>query len=69
MRKLTLKELNNKLKEKYPFEDIEFLTYQSMKEECQIQCNCCGTVYKLGRAESAFKKKNYFCSKCNDTPD
>lgn len=69
MRKKTIEELNKTLLEKYPQDNIHFIKYQDMKSECQIECDNCHTIYTFKRAEGVFKRKEYFCHKCKDTPE
>lgn len=56
--------LEKRLKERFPNEQFEVLTYVKMKERAQVKCLTCGTIYN-SIAESYIKKtKVCFCSQC-----
>lgn len=66
MRKLDIKDIDEKLKLKFPNEQLKTLEYQDMKKPFSVQCLSCQTIYHYQRAENVFRKK-CCCSKCNDT--
>lgn len=56
--------LEKRLKEKYPDEEFEVLSYTKMREPAQVKCLKCGTIYN-SIAESYLKKnKTCFCYAC-----
>lgn len=54
-----------KIKNRYPNEDLTVLQYTSAKEPGIIRCNKCGSIYKLKNASNFLEKsKKKICSKC-----
>lgn len=69
MRKISYEELNKRLKDLYPDEDLEFIHYETMKKPAKVKCNSCGTIYERKSGECILKQKQYFCSNCCDTTE
>lgn len=69
MTKLTKEDINRKLHNRWPNENLICLEYITAKQPAKIKCNTCGTIYNFQRAENLFRKKGYFCPKCNDTSE
>ncbi len=68
MRKLTIEQLNNRIQERFPGEQLEIIKYERMKDPFSIKCLHCGTIYNFASAENFFLKKRG-CPKCCDTPE
>lgn len=65
MKKLTLLELQNRIKQKYPNESFKILKFNGLGKEGQVQCVNCGnviTISKMGNFFAATKKHG--CTKC-----
>jgi len=57
--------LEERIKEKFPDEDILILNYTLMKSPATVKCNVCNTEYTLARAENFIRKeKRCICKKC-----
>lgn len=62
---MRLEDVQNKINDKYPEEDLVVLNYENMSKPCTIKCNKCGEEYTLKTAQSFFKKdKKRICKKC-----
>ncbi len=73
MKRLTIEELNHKLKIFYPKENLSMIKYVNMKSEVIIKCNNCNSEYFFKTGEQvltpakAKNKKWGICNKCTDT--
>jgi hypothetical protein len=57
--------LERRIKERFPNENIEVLHYTRMKEPAEVKCLNCGSVYQLKSAENFIRaSKKCICSKC-----
>lgn len=55
----------NRLKEKYPNENLEVLEYTGAKEPATVKCNNCNNVYKNKYGEHFLdKRKEKICTNC-----
>lgn len=63
--RLTLKDFQEKLNNKYPNENIKALKYTLKDKPATVKCLKCGNTYTLENAESFFNKdKKRVCSHC-----
>lgn len=52
-----------KIKKRFPEEDLIVLEYTKAKEPCSIKCNKCGKIYNFKVAENSYRKnKKCLCS-------
>lgn len=57
--------LEKKISERFPNENLSVLSYQTMKEPAIVKCNNCNTVYELQKAENFIRNsKKCICRKC-----
>lgn len=57
--------LEKRIKEIYPNEDITVVNFTIMKEPATVKCNRCGNQYELKKAENFLRKgKKCICKKC-----
>lgn len=57
--------LEKRIKEIFPKENIKVLNFSTMKNPASIQCLNCNQIYNLKRAENFVRKnKKYICKKC-----
>lgn len=64
-KKTMLAKFQKALKDRYPFDDLEIISFSHRSEPCDIKCKRCGTVFHFQRAAYALSKtREYFCSKC-----
>lgn len=71
MKRISLNTMNNRLKERFPYDSLEFIKYEAVRKPCEILCKECGTIYHHKDADSFFRQrtKKYYCHKCHDTPE
>lgn len=66
---MNLKQYENKIRDKFPEEDLRVDFYRGMKLETAIFCNGCGTKHPFKRGESPLKKEKItLCKKCTLSP-
>lgn len=64
-RRNLMNNLEKKIKEKFPEEDIEVISFTIMKEPAKVKCKKCNTEYQLKRAENFVKSdKKCICRNC-----
>ena len=56
--------LEKKIKERFPNENIEVLSYTIMKKPALVKCLNCGTIYELKAENFIRKEKRCICKKC-----
>lgn len=64
MRKITKKEYQNRLNEKWEGQEYEVLDFVQMNQPVVIKCCKCGEEVKRARASDIFNNKYGACSKC-----
>lgn len=64
--KITKKEMENRLRNKFPNEDFEIIEYSVQERPGQIKCNKCGSIIYVSSFRSIIsaKKKRFLCRKC-----
>ena len=65
MKKLTIQEVQNRIKDRFPNETFEILKYSSMGEPGTIRCCNCNKIIEISKFSNFFatNKKNG-CSSC-----
>ena len=59
------KKFKQRIKQNFPFDDLEIINFTHRSEPCDIKCLKCGTVYHFKRAAYVFSKtRQYFCKEC-----
>ena len=62
---LKMNNLEKRIKEKFPEENLEVISYKKAILPASIQCKTCGNIYTLQRAESFYlKNKKCVCTNC-----
>ena len=65
MNKITLSEVERRIKERYPSENFKILSYESLGKSGKIECLNCGKIIEINKFSNFFaKSKKYGCSDC-----
>lgn len=67
MRKLTLKEFQERLNEIHPKEKLGVLNYNGGREKCDVICLTCGTIYNKTGENFLSKTTKSICKQCFPT--
>lgn len=67
MKKLTLEEFNERLKENHPQEKLKAISYGGDKGASEVECLTCGTHYVKNGGNFLDKRKVSICKKCFST--
>lgn len=64
--KITKKEMETRLRDRFPNEDFEIIEYSASGHPGQIRCKKCGDIIYISRFDSitTAKKKQFLCRKC-----
>lgn len=65
---MTIAQVEQKIKEKYPNESFKVISYKSMREPFKVECLSCHTIYSFQAAQNFFLRKQG-CKNCVDTPE
>lgn len=66
MRKLTLEEVNKRIKIRFPEEEFEIIKFDGMGVPGEIKCLNCGEIIKVNKFSNFYaKNKCYGCVNCH----
>ena len=66
MKKLTLADFENRIKERFPTESFTVLEFNGMKVPAKIKCDTCGEIIEVNHGGNFLaKNKVYGCKNCN----
>lgn len=66
MRKITLEEVNERIKIRFPEEKFEVIEFNGMGQAGKIKCSKCEKIIKINKFSNFFaKNKRYGCVNCN----
>lgn len=65
MKKLTLIEIQDRIKQRFPLEDFDILEYNGLGKPGKVKCNNCQRIIIINKFSNFFvKSKKYGCSNC-----
>ena len=65
-KKINKKEIENRIKSRFPEESFSIIQYESLGKPGIIKCNTCGTEIKVSKFSNFFaKNKKFGCKQCN----
>lgn len=67
MKKLSVQEFQERLDKIHPNEQLKALTWNGDREDCQVQCLTCGTIYTKKGGSFLDKRKISICKICKPT--
>jgi hypothetical protein len=66
MRKLSIDEIEKRIKVRFPNENFTIIEYTSLGKPLIIKCNECGNIYVINKASNFFSAtKAYGCINCH----
>ena len=66
MKKIDINELNTRIKQRFPEEEFEVISYESLGEPMKIKCCSCNNIIEVSKASNFFaKNKVYGCKNCH----
>lgn len=65
MQKITKTEIERRIKEYFPNEDLTIIEYTSLGKSGTMRCNKCGSIIYISRFDSFIKPgKKFLCRAC-----
>lgn len=66
MKKISIQEIEQRLKNRFPTESFEIIDYHGMGQKGKIKCLKCNNIIEINKFSNFFaKNKKYGCKKCN----